>query len=68
LQSIYKKSKLKKLQLSKKFPKTILHTRRDTLGIGLIKLKTAINTLATKLYINYQRANALIAKIIQAIN
>ena len=53
LQSFYEITILNKLRLSKKFLRRILYVRRNMIGIGLIYPKTAINTLATKLYIGY---------------
>ena len=52
---IYKTLILKKLILSKKFPRRVLHMRRFTLGIGYIRPKTVINLLKIKLYIKSKR-------------
>ena len=59
---------MNKLQLTEKFLRRILYTRRDALRLGLIKLKTAINILVTKLYIRYLRASTSILEMIEAIN
>ena len=40
-----------KLRLRQKFSRYVLHTRRNVIGIGLIKLNTAITILTTKLFI-----------------
>ena len=67
LQSLYETIILNKLMLSKKFPRRILHVRRNTIGIGFIRPKTVINALATKLYIGHQQANTSTSNMIQAI-
>ena len=59
---------INKLRLSEKFLRRILYARHDAIGIGLIRPKTAINTLVIKLYISYQRANSTISNMTQAIN
>ena len=45
-----------KLGLSKKFPRSILYVRRSVLGTGLLKLLTAVQFQALKLYIGNKRA------------
>ena len=56
---------LRKLGLSKKFPRRILYSRKSALGVGLLALRIIVNTLALKLYIRHQRADDRIGKIIQ---
>ena len=61
LKNIYKEIILHKLGYSVKFPRRVLYIRRNTLGIGLIRLKTVIETLALKLYIRQRHTSTKIA-------
>ena len=54
-----------KLGLESKFPRALLCIQQKRLGIGLIKLKTAIAMLVHKLYIGNIRVNSKIAKLIK---
>ena len=42
---------LVKLELSKKFPRNVLYSRKSALGVVLMNLPTIINILKAKLYI-----------------
>ena len=50
-----------KLDLSEKFLRKILHTRKIALGIGIMKLSIIIAILAIKLYLGYKRSEDRIA-------
>ena len=65
---MYKEIICAKLELGKKFPRTVLYIRQNAIGIGLIMPKTAIAMLETKLYIRNLRAKTRISKIIIMIN
>ena len=56
---------LKKLGLSEHFPRDVLYSRRTVLGIGIMKLSTIIDVLASKLYVGHERLNNRISKIIK---
>ena len=56
-----------KLGLGKNFSWGVLHSRKNAVGIGLIKPKMAINMLACKLHIENKRCNAKIGKLIWLI-
>jgi len=66
LMKIYELTILRKLRLSKNFPRQILHTRKSTLGIGIMKLLTIVDTLALKLHIGHKRQSSRISTLIQA--
>jgi len=61
---IYEPTILQKLRLSKNFPSRILYARKSTLGIGIMKLSTIVDTLALKLYIGYKRQSSRISILI----
>ena len=53
---------LKKLELSEKFPRNILYTKKSQLGVGIMKPSTIITVLALKLYLGYRRNEDEIAQ------
>jgi len=55
----------KKLNLGAKFLRVILHTRRNAIGIDLIKLETIIVILVCELYIGDLRAKIRISWLIR---
>ena len=57
---------VKKLILGSNFPKVALLSTKNTVGIGLIKPKTAVATLSCKLYIGTIREKTKIGTIIRA--
>ena len=57
-----------KLGLRQKFSRYVLCTRRNTIGIGLIKSNTTITILVMKLYISNRRANNKINKMIEILD
>ena len=65
LKKIYKPVILRKLGLSKNFPRSILYSRKTALGIGLLTPVTIIDVLALKLYFGHKRANDRVGNIIQ---
>jgi len=56
---------LKKLGLSKKFPRRILYAKKSELGVGILKPSTIISILALKLYIGHKRKEDKISRIIE---
>ena len=67
LMQISKAILLKKLGLSKKFPKKILYSRKSELGVGIMKPTTMITILALKLYLGHKRNEDRISNIISII-
>ena len=63
---------LRKLKLSEKFPREILHARKSALGIGLMKPSTILAILASQLFFGYLRmkddASTMITSIIHNEN
>jgi len=55
LMRIYEPTILRKLNLSSKLPRRILYTRKLSLGIGIMKPSTIIDTLKAKLYLENVR-------------
>ena len=55
----------KKLRLGSNFPREALNSRKNAVGLGLIKPKKVAATLAWKLYIGNVRANMKTCKIIR---
>ena len=64
LLEISERAILKKLGLSEKFPRAVLHSRKTALGVGLMKPTTIVNILTLKLCVGHKRFNDRIAKII----
>ena len=58
---------LKKLGLGEKFPRDILHMRKSSLGVGLMKPSTTLAFLALQLYLGHARIEDDTAKMTQAI-
>ena len=58
---------LRKLKLSTKFPRNILHTRKLALGVRSMAPSTVINILALRAHISHQRGESNISKIIQIL-
>ena len=54
---------LKKLGLSKKFLRKILHTRKLVLGVRMVALRLIMNILALKLNVGNKRANNRVKQI-----
>ena len=67
LKKIYEPVILRKLGLSKNFPRSVLYSRKTALGVGLMAPKTIMDGLALKLYLGHQRSEDRISKIIQII-
>ena len=57
-----------KLRLEQKFLRYVLYTRRNAIGIGLIKPNTAITVLTMKLFIGNKRAKTKISQMIKIID
>ena len=55
---------LKQLRFSENFPRAILSTRKANLGIILMKLSTAIDTLALKQHVGSMRYGSSTSKLI----
>ena len=55
----------KKLRLGRNFPRTSLCSKKNSVGIGLIKPKIVVAILARKLHIENLTANTKISKTIQ---
>jgi len=60
----YEATMLNKLGLSQKFPKELIYSRREALGVGLLKPSTIIAILATKQYFGHKRMRGRISNII----
>ena len=56
---------LRKLGLSKNFPRHLLHSRKTVLGIGLLGPRTIVDVLALKLFFGHKRMNDKVTKLIQ---
>ena len=56
---------LKKLGLSENFPRSVLCSRKNALGVGLLAPRTIVDSLAIKLCLDHRRMNDRIAKVIQ---
>jgi len=67
LKKIYEPIILKKLGLSKNFPRAVLYSRKTALGVGLIAPRTIVDELSLKLYLGHRRAEDRISNIIQII-
>ena len=65
LKQIYGPVLLMKMNLSEKFSRSVLYSRKIVLGIGLMAPKTIIDVLLLKLYLGNQRLNQKVVKIIQ---
>ena len=52
---------LRKLGLSKKFPRQILHTQKTQLGVGIMKPSSILTILSLKLYLGHKRHEDIIA-------
>jgi len=65
LRKIYEPVILKKMGLSVKFSRDILHTRQMALGVGLMSPKTIMNILALKLYIGHNKFDSDVSKMIK---
>ena len=59
------KTILRKLGLSEKFLREVLHSRKTAMEIGLLKPSTIIAIVAMKLCIGYKRTNNRIENMIQ---
>ena len=56
---------VKKIRIGLIFPRAVLYSRKNIVGLGLIKLSTAIVILAYKLCIGNLRENTRIIKLIR---
>ena len=65
LREIHETTIAKKLRLGSNFSRETLYSRKNILGIALIKPKKEVEMLACKLYIGNVRANTKICKIIR---
>ena len=65
---IYKEIISSKMGLRKNFPRSIMYTKQNAVGIGLIAPKIVITMLSAKLYIGNKRANTKIRQIIESID
>ena len=68
LKRINKVAFLRKVELSEKFPRVVLYSRKAVLGLGLMKLSTIIETLVLKQYFSYQQSSIELAILIQTNN
>ena len=59
---VSKSTLLKKLELSEKFPRNILCTKKSQLGVEIIKPSAIITVLALKLHLGYRRNEDEIAQ------
>lgn len=58
---------LKKLGLSQNFPRTVLHSRKSALGVGLLVPRTIVDELSLKLHLGHRRAEDRIGNMMQII-
>ena len=65
---MYKETISSKIGLRKKFPRLILYTKQNVVGLGLISPKTVITILAMKLYIGNKRERIRIGNMINIID
>ena len=65
LRKIYEPVLLKKMGLSEKFPRTVLYSRKTSLGVGLMTPNTIMSSLALKLYVGHKRYKSELATIIR---
>ena len=65
LQKMYESTIAKKMNLRVIFPRVILYSRQNTLGLGLIRPKTIMVMLAYKLYIGNLREKTRNGKLIR---
>ena len=62
LKKICETTLLRKLGLSEKFPRKILHTKKSQLGVGILQPSTILTILSLKLYLGHKRKEDEIAK------
>ena len=65
MKQTYKPVMLRKLRLSKNFPRDMLHSTKRAFGAGLLSPKTIIDALVLKSYFEHQRVDDWIRKVIQ---
>jgi len=65
LRKIYEPILLRKMNLSEKFPRHVLYSRKTALGVGLLAPSTIVDILSVKLYMGHQRMNSRVSKMIQ---
>ena len=65
LKNIHEPVMLRKLRLSEKFSRKVLHYRKTSLGVGLLAPRTIVDVLALKLHVGHQRADSKVDKMIQ---
>ena len=53
-----------KLGLSRNFPRSVLYSRKSTLGIGIMTLSTIIAVLKAKLYVGNVKAEGNTAQVV----
>ena len=68
LKVIYEEAICTKLGFGSKFPRAVLYSNRNSIGIGLITPETVIAMLATKLYIGNKRVQTKVGHIIEIID
>ena len=56
---------LRKMGLSKKFPRLVLYSRRIALGIGLMVPNTIISSLGLKSHVSCNRCESKFSKVIR---
>ena len=64
LRKLHEKTKAKKLRLGSKFLRAALCSRKNEVGIGLIKPKTEVATQVCKLHVGNVRGNTKKCEII----
>ena len=64
LKHIYEEPLLVKLGLSRKFPRSVLCSRKSALGVGIMTPSTIIDTLKAKLHLGNVRAEGNAAKVV----
>ena len=65
LKKIYEPVILRKIGLSKKFSRYVLYSRRTALGIGLMSPRTIMDVLVLKLYVDHNRMESEVARMIK---
>ena len=64
LKQIYKPVLLRKMKLSEKFPRSVSYSRKMVLGVGLLATRMIVDILLLKLYVDHQRMESKVSKII----
>ena len=67
LRRIYEELLLRKLGLSIKFLRIIMHESKDSLGLGMIKPKIIVASYVMKIYLGNKKHKLEVAKLIKAL-